>query len=325
MLNQTLKDRVVRRLLPRVQTPGQYLGGELHAAGKDHAAVRGKLCLAFPDTYAIGMSNHGIQVLYSVMNRREDWACERTYAPWPDMESLLRAEDLPLYSLETFTPLDQFDVLGFSLQHELCCTNVLTMLDLGRVGLIAEERPIGAPLVIAGGPCVQNPEPMARFFDAIVIGDGEESLPAVCDAWLELKRSGLPRREALARLAAEVPHVYVPSCYRAACWRRRPRTGPGAPLRGVCRADPAGGRRRPRRDAVAGPAARAEHRVRPGPDFDRDHARLPVEMPILPGDHHQAPLADQEGPDNRRGGLGVLPEHGLQRDLAALAVDQRLP
>lgn len=257
MLNQTLKDRVVRRLLPRVQTPGQYLGGELHAAGKDHAAVRGKLCLAFPDTYAIGMSNHGIQVLYSVMNRREDWACERTYAPWPDMESLLRAEDLPLYSLETFTPLDQFDVLGFSLQHELCCTNVLTMLDLGRVGLIAEERPIGAPLVIAGGPCVQNPEPMARFFDAIVIGDGEESLPAVCDAWLELKRSGLPRREALARLAAEVPHVYVPSCYR-------PRAGAGG--RGLAPA--------PLSEEFAAP-------IQPAVVADLDAMPLPV-RPLVP-------------------------------------------
>ncbi len=214
MLNQTLKDQVVRRLLPRVQTPGQYLGGELHAAAKDHRGVQGKLCLAFPDTYAIGMSNHGMQVLYAAMNRREDWACERVYAPWPDMETLLRQEKLPLYSLETFTPLSQFDVLGFSLQHDLCYSNVLTILDLGRIPLAADERTLQMPLVIAGGPCAQNPEPMARFIDLFVIGDGEESLPAVCDAWLELKRSGLSRAEAIKDLAGRLPFVYAPTCYR---------------------------------------------------------------------------------------------------------------
>lgn len=214
MLNQPLKDHVVRRLLPRVQTPGQYVGGELHSVRKDHAAVRGKLCLAFPDTYAIGMSNHGMQVLYAAMNRRADWACERVYAPWPDMEALLRAENLPLYSLETFTPLHQFDLLGLTLQHDLCYSNVLTILDLGRIPLAAEERTLQMPLVIAGGPCVQNPEPMARFIDAFVIGDGEQSLPALCDAWLELKNSGLSRAEAVKRLADRLPSVYVPARYR---------------------------------------------------------------------------------------------------------------
>lgn len=214
MLNQPLKDHVVRRLLPRVQTPGQYIGGELHSVRKDHAAVRGKLCLAFPDTYAIGMSNHGMQVLYAAMNRRADWACERVYAPWPDMEALLRAENLPLYSLETYTPLDQFDVLGLTLQHDLCYSNVLTILDLGRIPLAAEERTLQMPLVIAGGPCVQNPEPMARFVDAFVVGDGEQSLPDLCDAWLELKNSGLPRAEAVKRLADRLPSVYVPARYR---------------------------------------------------------------------------------------------------------------
>ena len=214
MVNETLKDHVVRRLLPRVQTPGQYLGGELHAVRKDHGSVRGKVCLAFPDTYAIGMSNHGMQVLYAAMNRRADWACERVYAPWPDMESLLRAEGLPLYSLETFTPLDQFDVLGFTLQHDLCYSNVLTILDLARIPLAADERSLEMPLVIAGGPCVQNPEPMARFIDVFVVGDGEESLPAVCEAWLELKNSGLSRAEAVKRLAGRLPFVYVPTCYQ---------------------------------------------------------------------------------------------------------------
>jgi radical SAM family uncharacterized protein len=214
MLNKELKDHVVRRLLPRVQTPAQYLGGELHAIRKDHAAVQGKVCLAFPDTYAIGMSNHGMQVLYAAMNRRADWACERVYAPWPDMEQLLRDEGVPLYSLETFTPLARFDVVGFTLQHDLCYSNVLTILDLGGIPLVAEERSLNAPLVIAGGPCVQNPEPMARFIDVFVVGDGEESLPTLCDAWLELKGLGLSRSETLTQLADRLPFVYVPTCYR---------------------------------------------------------------------------------------------------------------
>jgi radical SAM family uncharacterized protein len=213
LLNTTLKNAVVGRVLSRVKTPGQYVGGELHAVVKDHRAVRGKVCLAFPDTYTIGMSNHGLQVLYQVMNRRDDWACERVFAPWPDMEQLLREEGLPLYSLETFTPLAAFDVLGVSLQYDLCYANLLTILDLGGVPLHSDERTLEHPLVIAGGPCVQNPEPLARFVDLFVIGDGEEPLPAVCDAWLELKQSGGRRDELLAEMARRFPFAYVPRCY----------------------------------------------------------------------------------------------------------------
>ena len=214
MLNQPLKDAVVSRLLPQVQTPGQYTGGELNATVKDHRRVAGKLCLAFPDTYAIGMSHHGLQVLYGVMNRRDDWACERVFTPGLDMEELLRRHDLPLYSLETFTPLDGFDVLGFTLQYDLCATNVLTMLDLGRIPLDTERRTFDHPLVIAGGPCAANPEPMSRFIDLFVIGDGEEMLPQVCDEWLRSRSSSNDRSEALAQLAARLPHVYAPRFYR---------------------------------------------------------------------------------------------------------------
>src|ERR1700731_4217930 len=120
MLNQPYKDFVVSRLLSSVQSAGEYTGGELNMVRKDHRAVRGKLCLAFPDTYTIGMSHHGLQVLYTLMNNRADWACERAFTPWDDMERLLREADLPLYSLETFTPLSQFDVFGFTLQYEIC-------------------------------------------------------------------------------------------------------------------------------------------------------------------------------------------------------------
>ncbi|MHC4177826.1 MAG: TIGR03960 family B12-binding radical SAM protein, partial [Planctomycetota bacterium] len=214
MLNQSLKNLVVGRLLPQVQTPAQYVGGEFGAVVKDHRQLRGTLCLAFPDTYTIGMSYHGLQVLYAVMNRREDWCCERVFAPMADMERALRRSGLPLYALETFTPLGEFDVLGFTLQYELCYTNVLTMLDLAGIPLAARQRTLAHPLVIAGGPCVANPEPMGPFIDLFVLGDGEESLPEVCDLWLRLKHSGGDRAAMLAGMAARLPYAYVPRFYQ---------------------------------------------------------------------------------------------------------------
>src|SRR6185295_9048022 len=131
MLNTSLKEAVCR-LLPRVKAPGQYVGGELNSVVKDHRAVRGKLCLTFADAYSLGMSHHGLQVLYSLMNNDPRWACERAFTPWLDFEQELRKAGLPLYSLETFTPLRDFDMVGFSLQYEVCYTILLTVLDLGR-------------------------------------------------------------------------------------------------------------------------------------------------------------------------------------------------
>jgi radical SAM family uncharacterized protein len=209
----SLKQRIVDYLLPQVQTPAQYIGGELNAVVKDHGKVRGTVCLAFPDLYTIGMSHYGLQVLYDVMNRRADWACERAFCPMADLEKLLRDHGLPLWSLETFTPLSEFDVLGFTLQYDLCYTNVLTMLDLGGMPLGAEDRTLAHPLVIAGGPCGVNPEPMARFIDLFVVGDGEEALPEVCDLWVELKKSGRDRESLLAEMAGRLPYVYVPRFY----------------------------------------------------------------------------------------------------------------
>lgn len=229
MLNHTLQDYVVSHVLPRVQGPAQYLGGELNMVRKDHRSVHGKLCLAFPDAYSIGMSHHGLQVLYTLMNARDDWACERAFCPWPDMESQLRQRGLPLYGLETFTPLAEFDVLGFTLQYELCTSNLLNMLDLGRIPLHGAERTMADPLVIAGGPCAQNPEPLAAFVDVFVSGDGEPALPLLCDRWLALRqaarlRGGFlagqagrrQREEALAELAAALPFAYAPRFYQPA-------------------------------------------------------------------------------------------------------------
>jgi radical SAM superfamily enzyme YgiQ (UPF0313 family) len=174
------------------------------------------------------MSHHGLQVLYSLMNRREDWCAERVFTPWPDMERLLREKGIPLYSLETFTALSDFDVLGLSLQYEISAANVLTMLDLGGIPLEAVDRTLADPLVVAGGPCCQNPEPMADFFDVMIIGDGEPALPALCDAWIEEKHQAIvrdgelldgtagrrQREEALANIASRMACAYVPRFYQ---------------------------------------------------------------------------------------------------------------
>jgi len=219
MQNQPLKEYLVSHVLSRVQTPAQYLGGEHNMVRKDHRQVVGTLCLAFPDTYTIGMSHHGLQVLYTLMNARYDWACERAFTPWDDMEAALRKANLPLYSLETFTPLNRFDVLGFTLQYEICGTNLLTMLDLGGIPLHGIDRDMSHPLVIAGGPCAQNPEPLAPFIDLFAAGDGEPALPAICDRWLSIRRScpdgdRRTRDQALAELAASLPFAYVPRFYQ---------------------------------------------------------------------------------------------------------------
>jgi radical SAM family uncharacterized protein len=212
MLNQELKNQVVSRILPNVRMPGQYVGGELNSVVKDHRTARGTVCLAFPDTYALGMSHHGLQVLYSLMND-QGWACERAFTPLTDFEDALRRHGLPLYSLETFTPLNRFDVVGFSLQYEICYTNVLTMLDLGGIPLHAEDRGPDDTLVIAGGPGAQNPELLAPYIDLFVIGDGEPSLPVVCELWKGMQGSDLSRADKLARIAGQAEWAYVPRFY----------------------------------------------------------------------------------------------------------------
>jgi len=216
MLNAPLKEYVTGRILPNIQTPAQYIGGELNSVRKDHREVKGTLCMAFPDTYALGMSHHGLQVLYSLMNAH-GWACERAFTPLKDFEAALREHEVPLYSLETFTPLARFDVLGFSLQYEIGYSNVLTMLDLGGIALKAEDRGADDTLVIAGGPGAQNPELLAPYIDLFVVGDGEPSLPVVCDMWAAMKGDAtLSRDEKLARIAGAVDWAYVPRFYEMA-------------------------------------------------------------------------------------------------------------
>lgn len=202
----------LERILPRVEKPGRYTGGELNEVVKNWDTVETKVALAFPDIYDLGMSNLGLAVLYDLVNQRADALAERVYAPAPDMEAEMRAAHLPLYGLEGKRPLHAFDILGFSLPYETLYTNMLNMLDLGGVPLFSAERGREHPLVIAGGHAAFNPEPVYAFVDAFVIGEGEEVLMEIIDVYQRWKRSGAPRADLLLALA-KLWGVYVPSLY----------------------------------------------------------------------------------------------------------------
>ncbi len=202
----------IERILPLVSKPARYLGNELNVIRKNHSLVKTKLVLAFPDVYEIGQSYTGFHILYHIVNKRPDALAERTFAPWPDMERLMRQEGIALFSLESATPLRCFDIVGFTLQHELNYTNILNMLDMAGIPLWARQRGEQDPLVLGGGPCAFNSEPLADFFDAFVIGDGEEAIGEIIDSLQATK--GVSRSERLRQLA-KIEGVYVPALYRA--------------------------------------------------------------------------------------------------------------
>lgn len=204
---------LLERILMNVEKPIRYVGGEWNATRKSHDDVDVKVLLAFPDTYEIGMSHLGLRILYHVLNKRDDVVCERTFMPWTDMYDSMMNSGIPLYALESRHCARDFDILGFSLQYELSYTNVLAMLDLAGIPMLSAKRGEDEPLVIAGGPCVYNPEPIADFMDAILIGEGEEAIEEIVDVYKDWKASHLPRLELLQRLAC-VPGVYVPSFYK---------------------------------------------------------------------------------------------------------------
>jgi len=208
-------EHMLRRILPLVEKPGRYTGGELNQIVKRWEETPVRMVLGFPDVYDLGMSNLGLAVLYDLVNAQEWALAERTYAPWSDMEARMREVSLPLYSLETKHPVAAFDVLGFSLPYESLFTNVLNMLDLAGIPVWARERSVDDPLVIAGGHATFNPEPMAEFVDAFVIGDGEEAIVDIASVVREWKEAGKPSREALLRSLASIWGVYVPALYEA--------------------------------------------------------------------------------------------------------------
>ena len=201
-------------MLLGVSKPARYTGGEWNSVVKGDGGIECRVALCFPDLYEVGMSHLGLKILYSVLNGRGDVACERSFAPWHDMEQLMRGKGIPLFSLETKRPLGEFDMLGFSLQYELSYTNILNMLDLSGIPLFSKDRDVSHPLIVGGGPCAFNPEPLADFFDCFVIGEAEEAILEVVDAIVKNKRSAVRRAELLERLS-EIEGVYVPSIPKA--------------------------------------------------------------------------------------------------------------
>lgn len=201
-------------LLGAVTKPARYTGNEWNVIRKDWRKVSCTVALSMPDVYEVGMSNLGLKILYEVLNRRDDTAAERVYAPWVDMEAAMRERQLPLFSLETFTEIRRFDFLGFSLQYEMIYTNVLNMLDLAGISLRAAERTEDMPFVVGGGPCVYNVEPIADFFDLFVIGEAEEALDELVTVFIRWKEEGrVEGRKGFLRRAAAIEGIYVPSFY----------------------------------------------------------------------------------------------------------------
>ena len=200
------------RLLLKVEKPARYIGGEPYSIKKDVDANINRFAFCFPDTYEIGMSYLGLQILYHILNKTSHTYCERVFAPAKDMEEAMRAESLPLFTLETKTPLADMDIIGFTLQYELSYTNILNMLDLGSIPLKAKDRTEQDPIVIAGGPCAFNAEPLADFFDIILVGDGEELLPEICRLYSVWKTSGTPKIKFYEEICT-LQGVYIPKFY----------------------------------------------------------------------------------------------------------------
>ncbi|MGU8471037.1 TIGR03960 family B12-binding radical SAM protein [Clostridium perfringens] len=198
-------------ILYRVEKPSRYVGGELNEVIKDPKEVDIRFGFCFPDVYEVGMSHLGSRILYHVLNQRKDTYCERVYAPWPDMEKLMRENNIPLYALETKDPINEFNFLAFTLQYEMSYTNILNMLNMGGIPLRASERTEKDPLVIAGGPCAYNPEPLYDIVDIFQLGEGEEGLNDLLDLYQKHKDNF--NKEAYLREASHIPSVYIPSLY----------------------------------------------------------------------------------------------------------------
>jgi radical SAM family uncharacterized protein len=199
-------------ILLKVDKPARYIGNEVNSAKKNKQEVDIRFCMCFPDVYEIGMSHLGIQILYDMFNNRSDVYCERVYSPWPDLSQIMKEKQIPLFALESQDPIKDFDFLGITIQYEMCYTNILQILDLSQIPLQATERTWEHPLVIGGGPCTYNPEPIAEYFDLFYIGEGEVVYDQLFEVYKQCRKEGISRQETLIRMA-KIPSIYVPSLY----------------------------------------------------------------------------------------------------------------
>ena len=202
----------ISTILKSVSKPGRYTGGEFGQIIKDKSKIKLRVAFCFPDIYEVGMSHLGLKILYHLLNSREDTWCERVFAPWVDMEEQMRKNHIPLYGLESFDAIKDFDFLGFTLQYEMSYTNIINMLDLAGIPKLSKDRGDGDPFVVMGGPCAYSAECLADFADYYMLGEGEEVMMEVMDAYIQWKKSGAPREEYL-RAVAKIDGVYVPGFY----------------------------------------------------------------------------------------------------------------
>jgi len=199
-------------ILLSVEKPARYIGGEVNMTVKNIEEVDIRFCMCFPDVYEIGMSHLGIQILYDMFNRRSDTYCERVYSPWTDLDKIMREKNIPLFALESQDPIKDFDFLGITIQYEMCYTNILQILDLSNIPLYAKDRTEDDPIVLGGGPCTYNPEPIADFFDFFYMGEGETVYDQILDRYKECKKAGRSRKEYLEEVS-QIEGIYVPSLY----------------------------------------------------------------------------------------------------------------
>ncbi|MDE7248186.1 MAG: B12-binding domain-containing radical SAM protein, partial [Lachnospiraceae bacterium] len=199
-------------ILMQVEKPARYIGNEVNSVVKNKKNIALRFAMCFPDVYEIGMSHLGIQILYSMLNDWEDVWCERVYSPWVDLDAIMREKSIPLFGLESQEPIRDMDFLGITIQYEMCYTNILQVLELSQIPLLAKDRGENMPIVIGGGPCTYNPEPIAAFFDLFYIGEGETQYRPLFDWYLENRQSGGSRQDFL-RGAAKIPGIYVPQFY----------------------------------------------------------------------------------------------------------------
>ena len=286
-----MKREKLEQILLQVQKPAQYIGGELNSVMKDKTRVDCRLAFCFPDKYEVGMSHLGMKILYSLYNQRENWWCERVFAPDADMEALLRKEGEPLYALESLDPIKDFDFILFTLQYEMSYTGVLNMLDLAGVPVLAKERTGLWPIVAAGGPCACNPEPLADFVDLFILGEGEEVNLEITDLYMQAKKEGWDKQHYLKE-AAKIGGVYVPSLYDVSynadgTIHAVTPNCPEAPAKVTKKKNHRG----PGQGVLPGKVCGAVYQHRPRPLDAGTAARLPARLPLLPGGIYLPPAA----------------------------------
>ena len=295
-----------------MQKPGRYTGGEPGSVYKNKDEVDVRFAFCFPDTYEVGMSFLGEKILYELLNSHENWWCERAFMPWLDMKAEMERLSLPLYTMESKDPLTAFDAVGFTLQYELSYTNILAMLDLAGIPFYSKDRDESWPLIVAGGPCACNSEPIADFFDVVQLGEGENQLPGICAEIEKAKKEGgVSKKELLLRIA-RIPGVYIPAFYDIEYYEGWPRQVHHPQRAGHPGGHHQGHHQEPERLCAPDQLRRPDGGCHPGPRQRRGAARLCARLSVLSGRLPLPPHAPARRQPAEQGRTGPLRQHRLR-------------